>query len=137
MVAIAANPTTIAQGSSSMLTVSASHATQVVISDNVDNSTMALAATGGAQKVTPAATTTYTATATGPGGTATAQAVITVTPSAATPTVTMTANPTTIAQGGSSTLTVTASNATQVVISDNVDNTKYQAARQRLKQSLP
>lgn len=66
-VAIAANPTTIAQGTSSMLTVTASSATQVVISDNIDNSTMALAATGGTQKVTPATTTSYTATATGPG----------------------------------------------------------------------
>jgi hypothetical protein len=79
-----------------MLTVTASNATQVVISDNVDNSTMALAVTGGTQKVTPTVTTTYTATATGPGGTATAQAVITVTASAASPTVTITANPTTI-----------------------------------------
>ncbi len=127
-VAIAANPTTIAQGSSSMLTVTASNATQVVISDNLDNSAMALAATGGTQRVSPASTTTYTATATGPGGTTTAQAVVTVTPSAVAPTVTITANPTSITQGGSSTLTVTASNATQVVISDNIDNTKYTLA---------
>jgi phospholipase C len=127
-VAIAANPTTIAQGTSSMLTVIASSATLVVISDNIDSSTMPLSATGGTQKVTPATTTTYTATATGPGGTATAQAVITVTPSAAAPTVTITANPTTITQGGSSTLTVTASNASQVVISDNVDSIKFTLA---------
>jgi phospholipase C len=127
-VAIAANPTTIAQGTSSMLTVIASSATLVVISDNIDSSTMPLSATGGTQKVTPATTTTYTATATGPGGTATAQAVITVNPNAAAPTVTITANPTTITQGGSSTLTVTASNARQVVISDNVDSIKFTLA---------
>ena len=122
-VAITANPTTIAQGSSSTLSVTASNATQVMISDN--SSTMALAATGGTQKVSPATTTTYTATATGPGGTATAQAIITVTPNAGAPTVTIAANPSTIVQGNSSTLSVTATNATQVVISDNVDSTKY------------
>ncbi len=56
-----------------MLTVTASNATQVVISDNTDSNTYTLAATGGTQKVTPGATTTYTATATGTAGTATAQ----------------------------------------------------------------
>ena len=111
-----------------MLSVTASNATQVVISDNVDSSTMALAATGGTQKVSPATTTTYTATATGPGGTATATAMVTVAASVVPPTVTIAANPTTIVQGSSSTLSVTATNATQVVISDNVDSNKYTLA---------
>ena len=127
-VAMTANPTTVAKGSSSMLSVTASNATQVVISDNVDSSTMALAATGGTQKVSPATTTTYTATATGPGGTATATAMVTVAASVIPPTVTIAANPTTIVQGSSSTLSVTATNATQVVISDNVDSNKYTLA---------
>src|SRR5438552_3637009 len=39
-VAIVANPPIIAQGNSSMLTVTASNATQVMISDNIDSSTM-------------------------------------------------------------------------------------------------
>jgi phospholipase C len=123
---MAANPVQVAQGGSSTLIISASNATQVVISDNIDSKTYTLAGSGGAQQVTPSATTTYTATAAGPGGTATAQATVSITsstPPAAT--VTMTANPVQVAQGSSSTLTVTAANATQVVISDNVDSTTY------------
>jgi phospholipase C len=128
-VTIAANPATITQGSSSTLTVAASNATQVVISDNHDSTTYAMAAAGGTQIVTPAATTTYTATASGPNGTGAAQVTVTVTPpTGPPPTVTITANPVTIAQGSSSTLTVVATNATQVIISDNIDSTTYALA---------
>jgi phospholipase C len=42
------------------------------------------------------------------------------------PVVTITANPTQISQDGSSTLTVTAQNATQVEVTDNVDSEAYQ-----------
>jgi phospholipase C len=122
-VTIVANPTTVAAGTSSSLTVTASNAALVVISNNIDSTTYTLTPTGGTQSVTPTATTIYTATATGPGGTATAQATVTVT--AAPPTVTIAANPATIVQGNSSILTVTAGNATQVVISDNIDSTTY------------
>ena len=124
-VTIAANPTTVADGTPAMLSVTASNATQIVISDSTDSTTFTLAGTGGTQSVTPSATTTYTATATGPGGTASAKTSVTVTASAAAPTVTITASPTSIAQGGTSTLTVTATNATQVVISDNLDAITY------------
>ena len=127
-VTMAANPATIVQGSSTTLTITASNATQVVISDNSDSLTFTLAATGGAQAVTPMATTTYTVTATGAGGVATANSVITVTPVIATPTVTIMASPSTITAGSSSTLTVTASNATQVVISDNSDSLTFTLA---------
>ena len=58
--------------------MTASNATQVVISDNVDSNTYTLSSTGGTQSVTPSTTTTYTATATGPGGTAKATATVTV-----------------------------------------------------------
>ncbi len=124
-VTISSNPTTIVAGSSSTLTVTATNATQVIISNNVDSTTYTLAATGGTQVVTPAATTTYTATATGTGGTVTAQAVVTVTAAVGAPTVTISAAPATIAAGSSATLTVAATNATQVVITDNVDSTTY------------
>jgi phospholipase C len=124
-VVVAANPTSIMQGSSSMLTVTASNATKVVISDNIDSNQYTLAAAGGTQAVTPASTAKYTVTATGPGGTATAHADISVTANPAAPTVTMAANPTTVLAGSSSTLTVTATNATQVVISNNVDSTTF------------
>jgi hypothetical protein len=121
---ITVNPTTIVQGSSSVLTVVAANATQVVVSDNIDSTTFNLPATGGTQSATPTATTTYTATATGPGGTTTAKAAVTVTAPSA-PTVTIVASPVTVSQGSSSTLTVTATNATQVVISDNLDTTTF------------
>ena len=127
-VTISANPTTVTSGSASTLTVSASNATTVVISDNTDSSTFTMGASGGTQSVTPAATTTYTATATGAGGTATAQVTVTVGASTGTPTVTIVASPTAIAQGASSILTVTATNATQVVISDNVDSSTFTLA---------
>jgi hypothetical protein len=87
-------------------TVTATNSTQVVISNSADNSTFTLAAIGGTQKVTPASTATYTVTATGAGGTATARTTVTIaTPGAASPTVTITANPATITQGSSATLT--------------------------------
>jgi phospholipase C len=124
-VTISSNPTTITAGSSSTLTVTATNATQVIISNNVDSTTYTLAATGGTQVVTPAATTTYTATASGDGGKVTAQAVVTVTATVGAPTVTISASPGTITAGSSSTLTVAATNATQVVITDNVDSTTY------------
>jgi len=79
-VTINSTPTSITQGTSSTLTVTASNATQVVISNNVDSTTYTLPGAGGTQPVSPASTTTYTATATGAGGTAAANAVITVHP---------------------------------------------------------
>jgi phospholipase C len=128
-VTIAANLTSITQGSSATLTVIAANSAQVIISSSVDSNTFTLAATGGTQKVTPTATTTYTATATGTSGTATATTTITVTkPSANSPKVTITASPSTIALGSSSTLTVAASNASQVTISDNIDSQTYTLA---------
>jgi phospholipase C len=56
---------------------------------------------------------------------ATAQATVKVTPAAAIPTVTIGANPRSISAGQSSTLTVTANNATNLVITDNVDSNSY------------
>jgi phospholipase C len=125
-VTIAASPASVTNGSASTLTVTASNATQVVISNDVDSTTFTLPGTGGTQSVTPTATATYTATASGPGGTASAKASVTVTNIA--PTVTMTASPVTITAGGSATLTVAATDATQVVISDNVDSTTFTLA---------
>ena len=113
-VAITANPTSIAPGSSSTLIVSAANATQVTVK-GTDGSAYTLQAGGGTQTVSPKATTTYTAAATGAGGKTSASATVTVVPPAA-PTVTITAKPTSIASGSSSTLIVSATNATQVTI---------------------
>ena len=121
-VTLSANPTTIAPGSSSTLTATATNATQVVITGTASSS-YTLAANGGTASVTPTATTTYKATAIGASGTATASATVTVKTSPAA-TVSITANPTVIAAGNSSTLTVTATNASAVVVSGS-DNSQY------------
>lgn len=121
-VTITASPASIAAGSSSTLTVTATNATGVTVSGS-DGSSYTLQPTGGTQAVSPTATTTYTAIATGTGGKAVATATVTVTTSAA-PTVTITANPTSITAGSSSTLTVVATNATQVVITGS-DKSSY------------
>ena len=76
-VTVSANPTTIAKGSTSAVTVTATNATQVTL-DGSNNSKRTLGATGGTVSVAPTSTTTYTATATGAGGTATASVTITV-----------------------------------------------------------
>ena len=77
-VTISANPTQVAGGSSTTLTVVASNATSVAITDNTDSISYPLPAGGGTQKVTPGATTIYTATATGSSGTNTATVTVTV-----------------------------------------------------------
>jgi phospholipase C len=64
-VAITANPGTINATQTSTLTVTASNAAAVVITNNLDSSQYVLPASGGTQKVTPAKTITYTATASG------------------------------------------------------------------------
>lgn len=121
-VSLAANPTSVSSGGSSILAATATNAAQVVIT-GTDGSRYTLSATGGTQSVTPSSTTTYTATATGAsGGTATATATVTVTANPAT--VTLSANPSSISPGGSSVLTATATNATQVVIT-GTDGSRY------------
>jgi phospholipase C len=121
-VALAANPTSIASGSSSILTATATNATQVIVT-GTDGSTYTLQPNGGTQSVTPTATTTYTATATGAGGKTSAATTVTVTPNPA-PTVSIIANPNSVAAGNSSILTVTAMNATLVTLTGS-DGSKY------------
>ena len=121
-VSITANPVSVAPGSSAILTVTATNATQVTVTGS-DGSSYTLSATGGTQSVSPKATTTYTASATGSGGTTTAVATVTVGASAA-PTITITANPTSVTAGSTSTLTVTAVNATQVTVTGS-DGSSY------------
>lgn len=121
-ITITATPTSINAGNSSILTVSAANATTVTVSGS-DGSTYNLGAAGGTQAVSPAATTTYTATAKGSAGNASATVTITVTPNPI-PTVRITATPASISSGSSSTLTVTAVNATQVMLS-GTDGSTY------------
>jgi phospholipase C len=123
-VTISANPASIASGSSSTLTVAASNALSVTMSGS-DGSSYTLAVSGGTQTVTPAATATYTATANGAANSVTAAATVTVAAAPpAPPTVTLSADPASITAGGSSVLTVVATNATAVTIS-GTDGTSY------------
>lgn len=126
-VSITANPSAINAGASSILTVTATNATQVTVT-GTDNSSYTLSATGGTQPVSPSATTTYTVTAIGASGTtaATATTTVTVTPNPS-PSVAITADPAAVQTGGSSTLKVTASYATQVTITGS-DGSTYTLA---------
>src|ERR1700733_8431884 len=74
---IAATPTSIAKGASSVVTVSVKNATQVTLNGS-NGSKRTMSATGGSVTVAPTSTTTYTATATGAGGTTTAFVTIAV-----------------------------------------------------------
>ena len=116
-VTITADPNPVNAGSSSTLTVNATDATQLTVTGS-DGSQYSLPPTGGTQSVSPAQDTTYTADAKGAGGETKASVVLKVTQPGAAPTVKITADPSTITQGKSSTLTVTATNASQVKITD-------------------
>src|SRR5258708_15068224 len=110
---LSANPKTLTAGQSTTLTWQTANAASVSISPRIG----AVGASGSMQ-VTPASTTPYQITATGPGGTQQASATVTVgSVVGPPPTVTFTANPTTISQGQSSTLTWQTTNATAVTIS--------------------
>jgi len=107
---LAAQPGTVASGTSTVLSWNASNATSVSISG-----LGAFPATGSV-KVTPTVTTTYTATATGPGGTTQSSTVVSVTTSGPPPTISLSAQPSTIAPGSSAVLGWTTTNATSVTI---------------------
>ena len=104
---ISANPTSIALGGSSTLTWTSTNA----VSGDLNGTPVSL---NGSQVVSPAATTTYRFTARSASG-ATDWGQVTVTVSGGggggSPTAGLTANPTSIALGGSSTLTWTSTNA--------------------------
>ncbi len=122
-VTLIASPASIAPGSSSSLSVTATNATQVTMTGS-DGSSFTMSPTGGTQTVSPKATTTYTATGSGQQGTATASTTVTVSEAAAAATIAITASPTSIPVGGSSLLTVTATNATQVTLTGS-DGSSY------------
>jgi phospholipase C len=121
-VSITANPNPVNAGSAATLTVTATNATQVTVT-GTDGSKYSLAPSGGTQSVSPTQDTTYTAVATGAGGTASANVTLTVTATGPAPTVTISADPSTVTKGSSSTLTVSATNATQVTITDPAGDT--------------
>ncbi len=123
VVSITASQPTVAAGQSVTLTVTVANTNSVFITNNVNSTSISVPAGGGTVPVKPSQTTTYIVTGTGANNqTSTAQVTITVM------SVSIAAAPATIVNGSSTTLTSTAANATQVVISDNVDSTTYTLA---------
>ena len=105
---ISASPTSIASGGSSTLTWTSTNA----VSATLNGTSVAV---NGSQSVSPTATTTYTFIAkSSSGATATAQATVTV--GSTGPTAGISASPTSIASGGSSTLTWTSTNAVSATL---------------------
>ena len=110
-----AAPASVSAGESATLGWTTTDATSV----SIDHGVGTVAASGTAS-VSPASTTTYTLTASGIGGSVTRQATVTVTPPK--PQITFAASPRTIAEGESSTLSWTVSNATSVSIDHDLGN---------------
>ena len=108
-VSLSANPTTVATGASSMLTWSSTNATGCTASGAWSG---AKAISGTASTGALAATSTFTLTCSGAGGSAQASRTVNVTVVPPAPTVSLSANPTTVAAGGTSTLTWSSTNAT-------------------------
>ena len=111
-VSLVADPDTIIEGDSSTLTWNSTNADTVTIDNGIGTVDLS-----GTQSVSPAATTTYTITATGAGGTVSESVTITVIPL---PTVSLSADPVTIIEGGSSTLSWNSTNADTVSIDNGI-----------------
>jgi hypothetical protein len=111
---ISADPETIQEGASSTLSWTSDNATSCSIDQGIGTVPLS-----GSTTVSPAETTTYTITATGPGGTSTDSVTVTVAPPPE-PTVTISADPETIQEGASSTLSWTSDNATSCSIDQGI-----------------
>lgn len=109
---MSADPGTILMGESSMLTWSTTLADSTSIDQGIGHVDLS-----GSIYVSPIETTTYTITAIGPGGSTTDSVTVTV---LYPPTVEISANPETIMQNESSTLTWTSTNADSCVIEPNI-----------------
>src|SRR5438270_1469539 len=79
-VSLTASPRIVRAGGSSTLTIKATSAIQIVLTNNVDNTTQLITPTGGTVTVNPSKTTSYTATATGNNQTSAAEALVSVSP---------------------------------------------------------
>lgn len=110
-----ATPMNIMQGESATILYATVNATMVSVSNGVGN-----VPPNGSFVVTPTATTTYTITASNTGGSTSCNVTVQVTPGTAPRIIRFTANPTTIDQGGTSTLVWQVENATTVSISPTV-----------------
>lgn len=112
-VSFGAEPPTVAIGESATLSWSTANASTVTIDQGIG-----LQPLSGTRTVTPAATTTYTLTATGTGGTTIRQVTVMVGPAG--PTISFRASRLTIAEGESTVLSWTVTNATSVSINHGI-----------------
>ena len=122
-ISITASSTSISSGQSVTLTVTDSKTASVKVT-GTNGTSYTLPYNGGTLTVSPTSTTTYTATATNSSGSTTAQVTITVGSTTQNPTVSISAQNSSINAGSSDVLTVTASNATQVVVTGS-DGSSY------------
>ncbi len=106
-ISVSAQPSSVTHGGSSTLTWTTTNATACTASGSWSGSK---AVSGSASTGTLDADATYTLTCDGPGGTAIQSATVSVTGPA--PAITLSANPTTVEDGSTSTLTWAASNST-------------------------
>lgn len=111
-ISFTATPTDIVAGSSSTLAWTVTSATTI----SIDNGIGTVSANG-STSVSPGATTLYTITAVGPGGTSFAQVTVNVVD---VPRITFTATPSTIAAGGTSTLSWTVTGVNSATIDHGV-----------------
>lgn len=115
---LSANPTSIIQGNSTTLVWTTQNATAFSINQGIGNVTPVA---NGSRAASPPVTTSYTGTATGTNGSAQCSTTVTVTtnpPSSCS----LSFNPTSIAQGGSSSLSWTTQNATSFSIDQGIGN---------------
>ncbi|MGZ5440344.1 MAG: hypothetical protein ACXWLY_03965 [Thermoanaerobaculia bacterium] len=113
IVSFTATPASIAAGESAVLAWSTTHATSVTILPDLGPRPLS-----GSVTVTPASTTTYTLVATGPAGTTTRDATVTVGPPR--PMISFSASRLTIAEGESTVLSWTVTDATSVSINHGI-----------------
>ncbi len=114
---LTATPSTINQGSSSLLSWVTTNATAISINQGIGPVTPVAT---GTRSVSPSVTTTYTATATGPGGSVQCSAPVTVTPVVNAPTCELTLTPSSVAYNGTATLAWTSANTTSGSINQGI-----------------
>lgn len=128
---LTASPSSITSSQSSTLTWSSTNATSVTASGGWSGEK----ALSGNQSVSPSSTTTYTITCTGPGGTRQATATVSVNTPPAAPICSISANPSSIAQGGTSTLAWTSGGGTVRLDKSWTDNTSLNGSSQVVLES--
>jgi hypothetical protein len=135
VVTLSASPSTIDQGQSTTLSWTSSDASSCTASGAWSGSVV----TNGSATVEPTVTSTYTMTCNGAGGTASASATVTVneTPAVLQPTVNLTASPSSVARGGSITLSWSSTDTTSCTASDNWSGSKATSGSETIKLNDP